>query len=57
MSEIFWGEIFLGEGSEGGDRVSFEGKSWLQVGFIVTGRYFMVPGGFSCFLWLQVWFS
>ena len=38
-------------------KVGFEGKSWLQVGFIVTGRYFMVPGGFSCFLWLQVWFS
>ena len=30
-------------------KVGFEGKSWLQVGFIVTGRYFMVPGGFSCF--------
>ena len=30
-------------------QVGFEGKSWLQVGFIVTGRYFMVPGGFSCF--------
>ena len=33
-----------------------EGKSWFQVGFyscrsvfIVTGRFFMVPGGFSCF--------
>ena len=33
-----------------------EGKSWLQVGFysyrsvfIITGRFFMVPGGFSCF--------
>ena len=37
--EKFLGEIFLGEGSEGGDRVSFEGKSWLQVGFIVTGRF------------------
>ena len=36
--------------------MGFEGKSWLQVGFysyrsvfIVTGRFFMVPGGFSCF--------
>ena len=33
-----------------------EGISWLQVGFysyrwvfIITGRFFMVPGGFSCF--------
>ena len=36
--------------------MGFEGKSWLQVGFysyrsffIVTGRFYMVPGGFSCF--------
>ena len=32
-------------------QVGYEGKSWLQVGFIVTGRYFMVPGGFSCFFY------
>ena len=45
-------------------QVGFEGKSWLQVCFysyrsvfIVTSRFFMVPGGFSCCLWLQVWFS
>ena len=36
--------------------MGFEGKSWLQVGFysyrsvfIVAGRFFMVPGVFSCF--------
>ena len=45
-------------------QVGFEGKSWLQVCFysyrsvfIVTNRFFMVSGGFSCCLWLQVWFS
>ena len=36
--------------------MGFQGKSCFQVGFdsyrlvfIVTGRFFMVPGGFSCF--------
>ena len=43
--------------------MGFEGKSWLQVGFysyrsvfIVRGRFFMDPGGFSCILWIQVCF-
>ena len=44
-------------------QVGFEGKSWLQVCFysyrpvfIVKGRFFMDPGGFSCILWIQVCF-
>ena len=29
--------------------MGFGGKSWLQVSFIVTGRFFIVSGGFSGF--------